>query len=38
MTKPYKGEKKKTFICEKERHHEKRKLKIWPVKRKLVVL
>ena len=34
--KPYKGKKK--FICEKERHHEKRKLKIWPVKRKLVVL
>ena len=34
MTKPYKS-KKKNFICEKERHHEKRKLKILPVKRKL---
>ena len=35
MTKPYKG-KKKNFICEKERDHEKRKLKTGlPVKRKL---
>ena len=37
MTKPYKG-KKKDIICEKERDHEKRNLKIWPVKRKLVSL
>ena len=34
MTKPYKG-KKKNFICEKERDHEKRKLKSLSVKRKL---